>query len=137
MKPRIAYREGYKYQLAEDYSVQLDFAPPADIATDFIRFNRLGVLTILMGYAWDGPSWLTIDTKSSMRASLIHDALYQLLQDRKLPPSRRKDADEVLQKIGLEDGMFRWRISAWYRAVRLGAGPAADPVNRKTVITAP
>lgn len=134
---QIKYRSGYKYQLASDYVVQLDFAPKKDIQTEFINFNVLGVLTVKKHYAWDGPSGLTIDTKSSMRASLIHDALYQLLRDRKLPPSRRKDADEVLHKTGLEDGMFRWRISAWYRAVRVGAGPAADPANKRKVITAP
>lgn len=137
MGKTVKYRDGYKYQLVESYSVQLDFAPKKDIKTEFIDFNVLGVLTVKKHYAWDGPSGLTIDTKSSMRASLIHDALYQLLRDRKLPPSRRKDADDVLHKTGLEDGMFRWRIGAWYRAVRVGAGPAADPVNRKKVITAP
>lgn len=134
---QIKYRDGYRYQLAVDYVVQLDFAPKKDIKTEFIDFNVLGVLTVKRGYAWDGPSGLTIDTKSSMRASLIHDALYQLLRDRKLPPSRRKDADDVLHKTGLEDGMFRWRIGAWHKAVRVGAGPAADPANRKKVITAP
>jgi hypothetical protein len=137
MAKTIKYRDGYRYQLAVDYSVQLDFAPAKDIKTQFIHFNVLGVLTAKAGYAWDGPSGLTIDTKSSMRASLIHDALYQLLREKKLPQKRRKDADEVLHKTGLEDGMFRWRIGAWYRAVRVGAGPAADPVNRKKVITAP
>lgn len=134
---QIKYRDGYKYQLVENYTVQLDFAPEKNIKTEFINFNVIGVLTVKKHYAWDGPSGLTIDTKSSMRASLIHDALYQLLRCKKLPQSRRKDADRILHSTGLEDGMFRWRISAWYRAVRLGAGPAADPINRKKVITAP
>lgn len=137
MDKQIKYRDGFEYQLVADYAVQLDFAPKKDIKTEYINFNVLGVLTVKKGFAWDGPSGLTIDTKSSMRAALIHDALYALLRGRLLPPGRRKDADEVLYKTGLEDGMFKWRIAAWYRAVRIGAGPAADPANRKKVITAP
>ena len=32
-------------------------------------------------YAWDGPSGPTIDTSNSMRASLVHDVLYQAMRE--------------------------------------------------------
>ena len=133
----IAYRSGYEYQLAEDYSVQLDFAPPKSIKTDFIKFNKIGVLTLLAGYAWDGPSGPSIATANFMRGSLVHDALYQLMRERKLPQSRREDADRALQRICIEDGMSR--IRAWwvYTGVRMGGGPSADPVNDKPILWAP
>lgn len=134
---RIAYRAGYKYQLAEDYSVQLDFAPAADIKDDFLEFNPIGVLTVRMGYAWDGPSGPTIDTPNFMRGSLVHDALYQLMRERRLDQAHRKAADETLRRICREDGMSQ--IRAWwvYQGVRLGGGPSANPANDKPVLWAP
>ena len=70
----VSYRKGYKYQLAEDFSQYVAIYPEKDIKTQFIHLAMDGRLTILSGYAWDGPSGPTIDTKSSIRGSLIHDA---------------------------------------------------------------
>lgn len=134
---RIAYRDGYKYQLAEDYSVQIPFAPEADIKTDFVALNRLGVLTIFMGYAWDGPSGPTIDTDNFMRGSLVHDALYQLMREGKLSQEHRRAADKLLQDICVEDGMSRVRAWWVYEGVRFGGGPSADPANHKPILWAP
>ena len=80
MKPFILYREGYKYQLASTYRVQTNILPIADIVTDYILLSVTGFFTIRQGYAWDGPSGPTIDTKSAMRGSLVHDAGYQILR---------------------------------------------------------
>ncbi|MGH7536144.1 MAG: DUF1353 domain-containing protein, partial [Gemmatimonadales bacterium] len=78
----IQYRTGYKYQLAADYTVLLAFGPAENIKTEYICFVRSlqgrGYLTVKEGYAWDGPSGPTVDTKDFMRGSLVHDALYQL-----------------------------------------------------------
>lgn len=134
---RIAYRDGYRYQLAADYSVQLDFAPDEDIRTDFIAFNRLGVLTVYMGYAWDGPSGPAIATDTFMRGSLEHDAGYQLLRMRLLPPAFRAKFDARLRACCLEDGMMRARAWWVYQGVRLGGGPAAAPENDKPILWAP
>lgn len=133
---RIAYRDGYRYQLAEDASVQLDFAPKKNIRTDFIKFNKIGVLTALMGYAWDGAS-NAVDTPNFMRGSLFHDAGYQLMRLKLLGPEYRELFDKALRQIILEDGMSS--IRAWwvYQGVRLGGGPSADPANVKPVLWAP
>lgn len=123
----IRYADGYKYQLRATYAVQLPFRPPAPIVTDFIVFDADGLLTIIKGYAWDGPSDPAFDTPNFMRGSLVHDALYQLMRERHLDATYRGPADDILRTICLEDGM--WRIRAWWvhLGVRIGGGPAADP----------
>ena len=76
----MKYRKGYKYQLADDYTIQIDTKPPEEIETQFISLSIDGLLTIKDGYAWDGPSGPTIDTPNFMTPSLVHDAIYQLMR---------------------------------------------------------
>lgn len=134
----IKYREGYKYQLAQTVGIQLPFpAPPIDTEHDFITITPSGQLITEQGYAWDGASGLTFDTKSSMRASLFHDALYQLMRDGLLDREvYREPADALLRDIGIEDKMWGWRARAWYKALRIG-GKAASMPRPDEVLTAP
>ena len=134
---RIRYRAGCKYQLAETYSAETVVCSDEKIETDFIDLDKEGLLTIRAGYAWDGPSGPTFDTKSFMRGSLVHDALYQLMRGGHLPSSCREDADQELHRICREDGMNRFR--AWYvlLGVRKGAGFAAAPKAKKQIRSAP
>jgi len=131
----IRYREGYRYQLHETYSLVVAIRPAEPIRTRFITLRPDGKLTMRWGYAWDGPSW-AIATKSFMRGSLTHDALYQLLRGGHLEQSWRKQADLELVRICEEDGM--WGIRRWwvYRGVRIGAGPAAAPQDDE-ILSAP
>ncbi len=137
MKQVIRYRSGYKYQLATEYSVQTSVYPLEAILTEFITLNKHGFLFIAKDYAWDGASGPTIDTKSSMRGSLVHDALYQLIRLGVLGSEWRYAADKELLKICIEDGMWKWRARGWFKAVRRVAGFAASPENRKKVHVAP
>ena len=134
---QIRYRSGYKYQLVEEYTVSVEIHPNARIDTDYIALDPDGLLTIKNGYAWDGPSGPTFDTKNFMRGSLVHDALYQLMREEFLPASCREQADLELHRICREDGMSKFR--AWYvlLGVRKGAGFAASPESRKPVLSAP
>ena len=136
-QPHIKYKSGYKYQLVETNEVQVDITPDKDIETDYIGLTASGALTVKKGYAWDGPSGPTIDTKTFMRGSLVHDALYQLMREKHIEGKWRKKADLELKKICLDDGMSRLR--AWYvhRAVHRAAGPAADPNSLKKIHQAP
>ncbi len=136
----IAYKKGYKYQLKEYYSVSIpelsDVMRHILFSFHFIRWDD-GVLTISPGYAWDGPSGPTVDTKTFMRGSLVHDALYQLMREEILPRLCRKLADKILYRMCREDKMV-WIRAAWvYVAVRLFAGFAADPASKKPVLFAP
>ena len=133
----IKYKKGYKYQLNSEYDSYIPVRPDTDILTEYIRLFKNGRLIIDRGYAWDGPSGPTIDTKNFMRGSLVHDALYQLIRMELLPQDKRSHADDLLQKMCKEDGMSS--IRAWW--VRLGVGlggaAAADPKNLKEVYSAP
>jgi len=124
------YRSGYKYQLAEDYSLTVDIHCVA-IDTDFAALNSSGRLIIRSGYAWDGPSGPTFDTPTFMRGSLVHDAIYQLIRLGLLPAESRVMADRELWRICREDGMCS--IRAWwvYHGVRLfgGASASADGIR--------
>ena len=93
---KIFYCRGYKYQLDQTYVVQVSIKPRADIITEWIKLNRDGMLAIMDGYAWDGPSGPTIDTKNFMRGSLVHDALYQLMREGHLEPRWREAGRLVL-----------------------------------------
>lgn len=126
---RILYRSGYKYQLAETYICTVDLRPSGDIDHDFIRISRSGILLIRKGYAWDGPSGPTFDTKDFMRGSLIHDALYQLIREKHLPDDIRESADAELRKACIEDGMSQLRAWWVYKAVRLFGATALASVE--------
>lgn len=109
----IKYLSGYKYQLVEDYLVTIPICPVRAIKEDFIELDPAGILRVKAGYAWDGPSGPTIDTKDFMRGSLVHDALYQLMRDGLLDESTYKDvADNILRSLCIEDGMSH--IRAWW-----------------------
>ena len=133
----IRYRGGYKYELYEDYTVALPLSLSKGIATNWCILSDTGILTVIEGYAWDGPSGPTVDTANFMRGSLVHDVLYQLMREGLLSQDFRMIADEILRVICLEDGMSR--IRAWwvYHGVRLGAGPAARPENDRQIQEAP
>ena len=103
----------YKYQLMQDYTINIEIETEEDIETSFIVLTTDGELTIKNRYAWDGPSGPTTDTKSFMRGSLVHDALYQLMHEGHLDHQEHREyADDLLKKICLEDGMSM--VRAWY-----------------------
>lgn len=136
--PCILYNDGYKYQLKRDYTQVIEIKPTSPIDSYFITLDTSGLLTIKKGYAWDGPSGPTIDTKNFIRGSLVHDALYQLMRENHLDKSRYRDAaDRLLQKICIEDGMSKLRAWWVYEAVNRFGDPSADPANDRPATYAP
>ena len=133
----MKYRRGYKYQSAENETFIVPIDPFDDIKTEFIELSKNGVLVIRMGYAWDGASRPTLDTKNSMRGSLVHDALYQLMRHGHIGGNCREIADDFLYDVLVADGMSKVRAWIWWRCVRMAAGYAADPKNVKKVYEAP
>lgn len=134
---QIKYKKGFKYQLAGDFSCQVDIYPEKDIDTEYITLTNTGILTIYEGYCWDGCSGPTWDDKGNMRAGLIHDALYQLIREGHLSQDCRDDADRELLRFCIKDGMMSFRAWYYYFAVRKFAGYAASPRNQKKILTAP
>jgi len=120
-------RRKYKYNLAEDYfyNTGIDLGQP--IQTNYLDMTVTGELKIRKGYAWDGPSGPTRDTPNFMRASLVHDALYQLMRSERLNQNYREKADQIMLKICREAGMSPFRSKMVFRAVRLFGGKSAKP----------
>ena len=133
----IAYRRGYKYQVAEPYEIDLPIQGALDVSTNLLRLSKTGKLTILDGYAWDGPSGPAIDTVNFMRGSLVHDALYQLIRLGHLDRKWRDGADEILREICIEDGMSKARAWWVYTSVKTFAQRAAMPSSEPQVFRAP
>lgn len=131
MSAAIHYKvaSNFKYQLVQHWSVQTPIKDAAARIDGFVELTQDGVLKIATGYAWDGASGPTIDTKSSMRASLAHDALYQLERAGKLGQEWRVACDQVLHDICVADGMWPWRASLWLWGVRKFAAYAAARRN--------
>jgi len=129
---KACYRKlhGYKYQLMEQYSLDVAIKK-YEIDTPYLSLGNDGILIIKKGYAWDGPSGPTIDTLNFMRGSLVHDAFYQLIRVEKISPSYKDYADRLLQKICIEDGMSRFRAWYIYQGVRLFGGASAKPSSEK------
>jgi len=133
----MRYRKGYKYQLMERDFVQTDIYLTDDISTHFITLTEDGLLILKQGYACDGPSGPTIDTKSSIRGAFFHDALYELMRRGLLPKYYKAKADRLAYRLWLKDGMWGWRAKAWYDGIKNFAGWAADPRNKKKIYVTP
>lgn len=127
---------GWKYELTEDYAhprrpISGFEAVTGSITRDdglvLVSITR-GALEVFSGYAWDGPSGPTRDSKNSMRGSLVHDVLYQLTRVVVEPTSDAQwdayqlAADREFKRILDEDGMSWYRRNLWYRAVRAFGG---------------
>lgn len=128
---------GGAYQLVEDYQNQTIIMPDNDIGADLIELTTGGLLTIKKYYCSDGPSGPTIDTKSSLRGAFEHDAFFQLFRRGMLD---HKWFDEVNNQLNVtcdEDGMNDTRSDMWEWSLNRFGDKAADPKNRREVLTAP
>jgi hypothetical protein len=135
LEDHIEFMSGYEYQLKGTVRFQIDIFPERNISTRYITLTTEGLLTIYLGYCWDGPSGPTIDTKNFHRGALVHDALYQLLRGGHLPREKRADADRILMELCRHDKMSDFRSYYVYQSVRLcGSSSAKKP---KKVFTAP
>lgn len=130
--------DSYKYEVVEDYTIDVNILPKQDIfepnkSNPYIKLSSDGKLTIFKGYAWDGPSGPTIDTKNFMRGSLVHDALYQLMRQKKISLEYRDHADRLLQAICKDDGMSSFRANNVYYAVKLFGESSASPTGKEEI----
>lgn len=116
---QLAPGDKYKHRLAETYIIQTGILQPDILETSHVILRQDGFMKIKFGYAWDGASGPAVDTPSNRRASLVHDALYQLIKKGLLSKKFRKKADKLYRKICLEDGMNPFRAWLEYRGVRM------------------
>jgi hypothetical protein len=109
----------YKYRLTEQYALPMQWLD-VDVRIDYI-VARDQTLTIQRGYAWDGATCAR-DTRTNMRAALVHDALYQLIRVGRLPRRYRARADREYYRLCRRDGMTILRAASHYAAIRAIGG---------------
>jgi hypothetical protein len=126
----LRYQDGYKYRTRATWAVLTPFSGMAariesgDRGLPWVELRQDGALIIREGYAWDGASGPTVDTRSAIIPSLVHDALYQLARAGRLPPLGRDAVDDYFESLCVACGMWRWRAKIWRRALKIGAAHA-------------
>ncbi len=133
----MKYTTGYKHQLFETFKVNVYIFPSEDIVTQYISLTHLGVLKIKKGYAWDGISGPTFQTKTTKTPSLIHDSLYQLIRRKYLPFKTWQIADLEFKRFCLEKGMNSVRAWWLYRGLKVAHGAAARSGQVRKVLIVP
>lgn len=108
----IFYKAGYKYQLYKEYIIFVPWLDGYQVNKKFFLIDD-GTIIIKEGYCWDGPSGPTFDSKSTMRASLVHDVLCQCMAYDLLPKIIWRDSNDLLYKMMVEDGAWKWRAKMW------------------------
>lgn len=104
---------GYKYRLTKSYHHTLTHFEPKGRGAlgPWVALDH-NYLFIREDYMWDGATGPAVDTESFMRASICHDALYQLIAHGILPKKPwKRHADNELVRVAKLDGM------PWYRRV--------------------
>ncbi len=138
MSDKIFYKTSYKYQLTRDYIVQTGIFVPDEITYPFFTLQPNGVLTIKAGFAWDGASGPTFDTKSSMRPSLVHDCFCQMAKDRRIDYNTYAPYyNELFRRMCVEDGMMGVRASLWKAGVIIGRGGDPEIADERIEQVAP
>lgn len=132
----IYYSAGYKYQLRRDFSIQTEILGYY-VNLKYIRLTKKGKLAGKCGYAWDGASGPTWDTKNSMRGSLVHDILYQMIRLGHIEKDHKEYADNLLHDLCTEDGMWPLRADYWRWAVLKFGAPSTMPSAEPPELVAP
>ena len=137
MTIQIRYVAGFKYQLAANHSVQTPVTG-VRIEDAYFLLEESGMLHVWKGYAWDGASGPTYDSKSSMRASMVHDVFCQAMRDNRLDYTRWQNTINAFFKAQcIEDGMWAWRAAVWHAAVEFADAGNPKQGPDRNVLAAP
>ena len=132
----MRYEKNWKYrnETKEGFFLGADFALtpgkiPECITTHMDNSTNVLTLWIHRGYRWNGLSWVPdfFDSEHNMRASLIHDVLYDMIRRGAIPYKQRKYADRLFRRILKKDGQGLISRSLMYFFVRWFAGFACKP----------
>ena len=104
--------KSYRFQVAEDTELELINDIP-NIEFDWFSVSNRKI-QIKKGYAWDGASGPTINTKDTIKVSLIHDCLYQAMRLGIIDESNRKTADKELRDQMIKASCWKIRAYIWY-----------------------
>ena len=123
------YKHLYKYELAEDVIIHLvSILPKKEIEHEFFNFNVSGRLLIRKGYRWDGPSGPTVDSKSTLIASMVHDVGYQMTRDGHFSIDEDRALwDKIYRELLIANGTNQARAWGHWYALRKFGWHAAEP----------
>ncbi len=109
-----------KYELVKSIGVYIPELKDVQIDTSIHPYIYLkdGNLLVKAGYHWDGATCVPAN-RDNLRASLFHDALYELMQLGLLDRKYRDVADRMFRKICIEDGMSEFWADRFYEAVKM------------------
>ncbi len=135
----LAYSKGFKYQVREaDFIVFVgDWGQKTNIDTTWLNLSVEGYLTIKVGYAWDGCSGPTWDSRNTMRGGCIHDAGYELIRKRYLPASSKQAVDNTFKETLKADGMTGFRAGYYHWGVDKFGESSTLPSHKKEILYAP
>ena len=135
---KIKYTDGWDYVLSEDYSVMTGIIPPHRIEhKDEFILDTDGRLTVFRRYPWDGASG-AIDTKNSMRGSLVHDCFCEAMRTGELDYDiYSPQVHALLADICKEDGMFDFRAERWEDATKIFRGGHPSHPDEHPILEAP
>lgn len=117
------------YTLTKSAKFFVGLFPEQTIRHGLITLTTSGWLHLGEGFWWDGASGPAIDTESNMRASLVHDALINLVQAGLLPNTEevKVKIDTHYFRLAREDGMgllrsifhlFAVQWNKWHRKLK-------------------
>lgn len=126
----MRYSKGYRYMIEENFTVATPVKPEKEILTWYADLSIGGLLTVKLGFAYDGSSGPTIRTDNTMQPSAEHDVFYKFMRKKLLGLSWRPIVDKFLRTRLIEEGMCEFRADYWYKGVRIGADKAAKNSRR-------
>lgn len=132
--PELFYKEGYKYWVYQDYSINTEILLGYSGGNDFVSITPDGTLSIKKGYAWDGASGPVPRLKSFVKGSLGHDALYQLIRIGVVPLKDKDKVDKIMYNLFKSDSMWPPLAYIAHEAVTVLGGMALSSENPVLVI---
>lgn len=97
--------------------------------------SKVPFLFLCAGFAHDGASGPTFDTRSSWIGAAAHDGMYRWLRHDSMPELDhtcwRAYADALMYRLCRQAGMNYFRARWWYKALRKFGDPSARPSKKR------
>jgi hypothetical protein len=93
------------------------------VKTPYYELRANGQITLFRDYCWNGNTGLPLALESKWLQCMLpgsagHDALYQILKEKRIPKSYRKEADVFLKDKWIADGTPKAIALSGYATVR-------------------
>lgn len=121
-----------KYRLTGPFSISLPFPPPRQSLSSkrglvlLHNMNGQALMHLQSGFAWDGCSGPCPD-RGLLVASAVHDALYALMRDGRLPWSAREAADRCFYLLAKRTVPSWWAWVCWKVLLLFGRRALRNP----------